>query len=212
MQARRERPGGYSATAPPAAAGVARSLSPLNCGDWTTRPRPLLVRLRTSQIAFHLGLFTLNSEVPDRRWLAWQSLIQHGYRPIARDGAVIVLNRRTGGRPATAPVREPKRDSALFCGNWYPNDGNGRAMALGHAGLWAYGSGNLRLFMSSARRLRVRFSVDGLPRFRRIVIRSAQEVRVPLGRPGWHLVTLDSVLPEVNGRPEGPRVLAYALD
>jgi hypothetical protein len=211
MQSRRERPGGYSETAPPAAAGVARSLLPLDCGDWTTRPRALLVRLRAREVAFHLGLFTRNPDVPDRRWFAWQALMQHGYRAIARDGAVIMLNRRTGGRPPTSPVREPGREAALFCGNWYPNDGNGRAMALGHAGLWAYGSGKLRLFMSSARRLRVGFSVDGLPRFRRIVIRSAQEIRVPLGRPGWHLVTLDTVLPAVNGRPEGPRVLAYAL-
>jgi hypothetical protein len=208
MQGQRERPGGYSATAPPAAVGVARSLVPLNCGDWTTRPRRLLVRLRVRDIAFHRALYTLNPNVSDRRWFAWRELIGHGYRPIARDGAVVVLNRKQGGPPPTSPVREPGRDLALFCDNWYPNDGAGRAMAFPHAGLWTYGSGDLRLFMSSPRRLRVRFSVDGLPKFRRIVMRSLQVVPVRLGRAGWHLITLDTVLPNVNGRPEGPRIVA----
>jgi hypothetical protein len=121
-----------------------------------------------------------------------------------------VLNRSRGGPPPTSPVREPRPELALFCGNWYPNDGGGRAMAFPHAGLWTHGSGELRLFMSSARRLRVRFGVDGTPKLRRIVMRSLQEVRVPLGSEGWHLVTLDTVLPIVDGRPEGPRIVAYA--
>jgi hypothetical protein len=99
----------------------------------------------------------------------------------------------------------------LFCSNWYPNEGAGRAMAQNHAGLWAYGTGDLQLFLSSARRLRVRFAVDGRTVSRRIVARSLQLVRVPLRRAGWHLVTLDSLLPTVDGRPEGPRVVGYGV-
>jgi hypothetical protein len=211
MQAKRERPGGYSATAPPAAEDVARRLLPLNCGDWTTRPRSTLLRLRARVIAFHRGLYTQNTAVADRRWFAWRALVDHGYRPFARGGAVIVLDRATGGPRPTSPVQEPRRDALLYCDNWYPNDGQGRAMAFPHAGLWVYGSNELRLFMNSARRLRVRFTVDGQSSFRQFVMRSLQEVRVPLPRPGWHLVTLDTVLPEVDGRPEGPRILAYTV-
>ena len=36
-------------------------------------------------------------------WFAWRGLVQHGYRPLARDGEITVLERR-GGRPPQAPV------------------------------------------------------------------------------------------------------------
>jgi hypothetical protein len=210
MRARRERPGGYSTTAPIVADEVARKLLPLNCGDWTTRPQKLLRDLGVRDLTFHRGLFLYNPAAPDRAWFAWRGLVTHGYRPVAHDGRITLLRRSRRGPPTRAPVREPAREGARFCGNWYPNDGEGRAMAFGHAGFWIHGSGELRLFMRSAKRLRVTFGVDGRPRFRRFVIRSLQEVRVPLGREGWHLVTLDSVLPEVDGRPEGARIVAYA--
>src|SRR5207248_4636290 len=45
MRARRERPEGYSTTAPKAAELVALRLQPLNCGDWTQGRAALLRRL-----------------------------------------------------------------------------------------------------------------------------------------------------------------------
>ena len=49
------------------------------------------------------------------------------------------------------------------------------------------------------------------PRFTRRVS-PLEEIRVPLGPTGWHLVSLDTpTLPEVNGRHEGARLIAYAL-
>ncbi len=211
MQARRQRPGGYSTIAPRSAASVLRQLEPLDCGDWTTRPDRLLRKLGVADITFNLGLYTLNPFVPDRRWFAWRGLVDHGYRPVVRDGAAILLDRRHGGPRPTSPVREPARDGAKYCQGWYPNDGDGRAMSAAHAGLWVYGSGAVRLFMRAASPLRVRFSVDGRPELTHVVIRTLHEVRVPLGSPAWHLITLDSRLPLIDGRPEGARVVAYAL-
>jgi len=78
---RRERPSGYSTTAPVVADVTARKLQPINCGDWTTRPGLVLQRLGVREIAFHQGLFVLNPAVPGRTWFAWRGLVQHGYRP-----------------------------------------------------------------------------------------------------------------------------------
>jgi hypothetical protein len=210
--AKRERPGGYSTTAPVIADIVARKLQPLNCGDWTSRPGIELQRLGVREIAFHRGLFVLNPAVPGRTWFAWRGLVQHGYRPFATDGAVTILDRlHAHGPPPPAPVPEPSHDTAQFCQGWYANDGNGRAMSAGHAALWAYGSGSLRLVMRSYAPVSVRFAVDGHPRFVRR-ISALEEIRVPLGSNGWHLVALDTpTLQTVNGRMEGARLLAYTL-
>jgi hypothetical protein len=108
-------------------------------------------------------------------------------------------------------VPEPAHDTAVLCAGWYPNDGNGQAMNVDHALIWAYGS-LVRLGMRSYTRMPVRFSVDGRPRLKRTVSLPVESVPVPLGRPGWHLISLDTgTLPTVNGRKEGPRVLSYVL-
>jgi hypothetical protein len=191
---------------------VARKLQALNCGDWTSRPGIELQRLGVREIAFHRGLFVLNPDVPGRTWFAWRGLVQHGYRPFAQDGAVTILDRLHGhGPPPPAPVPEPRHDTAQFCQGWYANDGNGRAMSAGHSSLWVYGSGDLRLVMRSYAPVSVRFTVDGSPRFVHRIA-ALQETRVPLGPAGWHLVALDTpALPEVNGRKEGARLIAYNL-
>jgi hypothetical protein len=209
---KQERPGGYSTTAPVIADVVARRLQALNCGDWASRPGVELQRLGVREIAFHRGLFVLNPAVPGRAWFAWRGLVQHGYRPFAQDGAVTILDRSHGHGPTPpAPVPEPPHDTAQFCQGWYSNDGNGRAMSAGHASLWAYGSGALRLVMRSYAPVSVRFSVDGSTRF---VSRIAalQEIRVQLGSPRWHLVSFDTpTLPKAKGRKEGARLTAYKL-
>jgi hypothetical protein len=213
---RRERPGGYSTTAPVIADVTARLLQGINCGDWSSRPGLVLQKLGVREIAFHRGLFVLNPAVPGRSWFAWRGLVQHGYRRWAQDGAITMLDRLHGHGPAPkAPVEEPRRDTAQLCAGWYGNDGNGRAMSAGHAPLWAYSNGpasSISLVMRSYAPVPVTFSVDG----RRLLTRrisALTEVRVPLGARGWHLVALDTpVLPMVDGRREGARLIAYVLD
>jgi len=212
MTAQRERPTGYSTTAPVIADTVARKLQPLNCGDWTTRPGRWLTRLGIREIAFHRGLFVLNTAVAGRTWFAWRGLVLHDFRPWVHDGAITILDRLHGHgpAPAAAPVPEPSHDSAWLCSGWYANDGNGRAMSAGHTALWAYGT-SISMVMRSYVAIRVTFSVDGVHRFDRR-ISALDEVRVRLGKSGWHLLTLDTKeLPEVNGRKEGARLIAYTL-
>jgi hypothetical protein len=213
---RRERPEGYSTTAPVVADVVARKLQPINCGDWTSHPGVELQKLGVREIAFHRGQFVLNPSVPGRSWFAWRGLVEHGYRPWAHDGVVWIFDRLHGHGPAQAPpVAEPPHGSAQFCAGWYANDGNGRAMSAGYSALWAYshGSGSsLSLVLRSYAPLPISILLDGR-QVRAQRVSSLTEVRLPLGAAGWHLVALETpVLPEVNGRKEGARLIAYRLD
>lgn len=211
--AHRQRPGGYSTTAPRLADVVARRLRPLNCGDWTAQPERALQRLGVREIAFHAGLFQDNPTVLGPAWFAWRGLLQHGYRPWKQDGAITVLDRLHGrGVAAPAPpVPEPPRDSAVLCSGWYGNDGNGQAMNVDHSLIWVYGAA-VRLGMRSYTPMDVRFSVDGRPRFTRRITLPVVSIPVRLGGKGWHLIGLDTgTLPKVGGRKEGPRVLSYVL-
>ena len=210
---RRQRPGGYSTTAPRIADVAARKLRPLNCGDWTSQPGRVLARMDVRQIAFHAGLFQHNPAVlGGPAWFAWRGLVQHGYRPFVQDGAITMVRRSGRGLPRIqAPVPEPEQDVAVLCSGWYANDGNGQAMNVDHSLIWVYGS-LVRLGMRSYTPMDVRFSVDGKPRFTRRVILPVRSIQVPLGKAGWHLISLDTgTLPTVNGRKEGARVLSYVL-
>lgn len=209
LQVLRERPGGYSTTAPRSADELARRLRPLNCGDWTTGAGRLLRELQVSAIAFHRGLYTDSTAVPDTAWLAWRGLVAHGWRPLATDGAVTAFAR--GGAAAPPPFSEPARSEALFCEGWYAPDARGRQMREGHAAFWVHGAGILRLFLASPRRLAVRISVDGRRHSQPTVFRLG-ELRVGLAGRRWHLVAFDAErLPKVGGKPRGARVVAYAL-
>jgi len=93
-QAPRERPGGYSTLAPVRADEVARRLRPLGCGDWGGGAESLLRELDVRYVAVHRGLYTENPLVNGRcRAPAVQALRRHGFRPLARDGAVEVFAR-----------------------------------------------------------------------------------------------------------------------
>jgi hypothetical protein len=210
--ARRQRPSGYSTTAPVLADVVARRLRPLNCGDWTGQPGRMLQRQRVREIAFHAGLFQNNPAVLGPAWFAWRGLVQHGYRPWAREGAITLLDRLHGHGPLPrGPAPEPKRSEAVLCAGWYGPDGNGQAMNVDHALMWVYGRG-VRLVMRSYTPMSVRFSVDGKFRFARAVGLPVRSIPLPLGKPGWHLISFDTgTLPTVNGRKEGARLLAYVL-
>jgi hypothetical protein len=209
QRVQRERPLGYSTTAPKRSDVVARHLEPLSCGDWTTGVGRRLRILKVSTIALHRGLYVRNPLLTDSSWLAWRALVAHGWKPVATDGPVTSFVR--GASTAGPPFPQPAHDDALFCSGWFPPDQSGRQMSSSHAALWAYGSGIVRLFLISPEPLPVRVSVDGRPHTR-LVVNRLTEVRVGLPSASWHLIGLDTPhLVQVRGKPRGVRVVAYAL-
>jgi hypothetical protein len=203
MQARRQRPGGYSTTAPRAADATTRRLRPLSCGDWSAPAAAELRRLDVGAVTLHRGLYDTTA------WLAWQGLVEHGWRPLETNGAVTAFGR--GRSQQSPPFVEPPTGDLLFCPGWYPPDERGRQMSETHGSLWVYGEGFVRLFVSSPRRLRVRIGVDGR-RHSEPIVKTLVELRLGVRGPRWHLVTFDvGKLPVIGGRARGMRLIAYAL-
>jgi len=94
MQAPRERIGGYSTTAPPAAARVMDALRPLQCGAWGETRDALLRRLGVRYVAVHGGLYRASPLVaPACRARAENGLRRHGWRRMARDGTIALYAR-----------------------------------------------------------------------------------------------------------------------
>jgi hypothetical protein len=205
----RERPLGYSTTAPREADVVARHLEPLNCGDWTTGVADRLRILKVSAITLHRGLFTDNPVVADTAAIAWRGLVAHGWRPVVSDGAVTTFVR--GRSSAQVPFPGPSRNEAIFCGGWFPADQVGHQMSSRHASLLVYGRGILRLFMQSPQPEHVRIAVDG--RFHsELIVDELRQKNIGLSGTRWHLLTFDSgPLFDLRGKPRGARVVAYAL-
>jgi hypothetical protein len=209
QRVQRERPLGYSTTAPRKADVVARHLQPLNCGDWTTGVGTRLRILKVSVITLHRGLYADNPLVPDTAWMAWQGLVGHGWRPVASGGPVTTFVR--GRSSAEPPFAGPPTGSALFCDGWFPPDQLGHQMSSRHAALWVYGEGLATFFVQSPKRLPVRVSLDGRLHTR-FVAHKLQVVRIGLPGKRWHLVALDAgPLPEIRGKPRGARIVAYQL-
>ena len=203
MRARRQRPEGYSTTAPRAAEELATRLQPLNCGDWTQDRGGLFRSLGVGAVIFHRGLFVDNRYAPDAAWFAWRGLTAHGFRPLSSDGAVTSFVR--GRTAAPPPVREPDRRRPFFCTGWYAPRGGGREMSLDHAPFWIYGRGNAQLVVGSWTPLPARISVDGRAVARR-TLSERTSVVVPLGRAGWHLIVFDAHLPQRGAKPVGARI------
>jgi hypothetical protein len=173
--AQRERPGGYSTTAPKTAKGTADQLHRLNCGDWSENTAGRLARLTVGAITLHRGLYARNPAVPSTVWFAWRSLLAHGWTVQKTAGPVWLFERRRIG--LLPRLREPPRGEPMFCQGWYADTGSGRYMSETHAPFWIYGSGRLQL----------RFAASPLPR--RVAVDGSPGLE--LGRPGWHLVTVD---------------------
>jgi hypothetical protein len=173
--AQRQRPGGYSTTAPRQAKQLADKLHRLNCGDWSGGMAGELERLGVGSIALHRGLYVRNPAVPSTGWFAARGLLAHGWKVQRTAGPVWLFER---GGIGIAPKRvEPAHSSPVFCQGWFADTGSGRYMSETHAPFWIYGSGRLRLeFAPSA--LRPRVTIDG---------RTGSELR----SKGWHLVTVD---------------------
>jgi hypothetical protein len=209
QRVRRERPLGYSTTAPKRTDVVARHLEPLSCGDWTTGAGTRLRILKVSSIALHRGLYVDNPLLTDTSWLAWRGLVAHGWKPVVTDGPVTSFVR--GASSAEPPFPQPAHDDALFCSGWFPPDVSGRQMSASHAALWAYGPGIARLFLISPKPLPVRVSLDGRPHTS-LVVHRLTEARVGLPSAHWHLIALDTPrLVPIRGKPRGVRIVAYAL-
>jgi hypothetical protein len=196
--ARRQRPGGYSTTAPKRAKTVADRLQRLNCGDWSGDMAGELERLGVGSIAVHGGLYEHNPAVPSTDWFAARGLLERGWRVQRTAGPVWLFERDSSG---IAPARvEPSRTQPVFCQGWFAETpGVGRYMSETHAPFWIYGSGRLRLeFAPSPRSPRV--TIDGRP---------GDELK----SKGWHLVTIDvDRLLTVEGqkRKVGARLISVA--
>jgi len=194
QRARRERPGGYSTIAPKRAAELALALEPLNCGDWRPGSTELLRRLGVRYVALHTGLYA----VTGRAWFAWRALVDRGYGPLARAGAITIF---APGRPAgPAPVAEPS-PRLVFCQGWL----DGLPLHR-HTAFWARGS-RLRIVVTTRDPDRITFSVDG-ERARSIRLTGPSRLGVPLGGQQWHLIGVNIVrtdrglrLPSVHGDP-----------
>ena len=68
MQARRERPSGYSTVAPKAAATLALRLEPLSCGEWRPGTERVLADLGVRYVALHGGIDRRSPGSPGAGW------------------------------------------------------------------------------------------------------------------------------------------------
>jgi hypothetical protein len=184
----RERPGGYSTTAPRAAKHTADRLQRLNCGDWSGDTAGELDRLGVRAIALHVGLYDRVDASGSAAWFAWQSLLDHGWTVQRTAGPVWLFEHRGGGLRTT--LRAPNPTTAVFCQGWYGDTGDGRYMSETHAPFWMHGTGRVSL----------RFAPSDL----------RPTVAVQRGRAGWRLVTVD--VPHLRRLPgENKRVGAKLL-
>jgi hypothetical protein len=187
----RQRPSGYSTTAPRAAKRTADRLERLNCGDWSDDTAGLLERLGVRAIAVHLGLYGPEDYSSA---FAVDSLWARGWKVRRAAGSVLLFERSASG--SVPELRKPAEALPHFCVGWYPERGGGRYMSETHAALWVY----------SARRPRLRFAPTPFPP--RVTVHAR-------ARSGWRLVTVDvEHLRRVDGlKPRvGARLLGVDLE
>jgi hypothetical protein len=194
----RERPGGYSTTAPRIAKAVARRLERVNCGDWSGGTATYVRRLGVTTIDLHEGLFLRNSAVPERTFFAWRGLARHGWRAVGPTGVVSTLERSPSG--SIPVIASPDRRNPVFCQGWYGDVGSGRYMSEEHAPFWIYGGGSATLRLAPSPLPR-RFTVDEHPQ---------RGPRLRLGKRGWHVVAVE--VPHLVAGPGGKRVGLRLLD
>jgi hypothetical protein len=188
----RQRPGGYSTTAPKAAKAAARRLERLNCGDWSDDTAGYLRRLGVTTIDLHRGLFLRNAAIPERAYFALRGLARHGWG--AEPSAGVLTTFTQGSQGATPQRSSPGRSRPVFCQGWYGDTGSGRYMSEEHAPFWIYGQGAVTL----------RFGPSPLPRTFTVDERPQPGPRVELGKPGWHVLTV--AVPHLVRGPSGRKV------
>jgi hypothetical protein len=206
----RQRPGGYSTTAPLAAKALMRRIERLNCGDWSDHTSSLLHRLGVTAIQLHLGLFVRSSAVPNRSYFAWRGLVTHGWGLEKVDGPVWTFLRGAARLHGHA-LLAPSTSSPVFCQGWYGNTGSGWPMSETHAPFWIYGAGPLRLQIGAPASLyQIRnFDLDGKPFVPNI---PGGRLVISLGaRARWHLVVFNvAQLVQVGKRRIGLTLLSVS--
>ena len=161
----RERPGGYSTTAPKAGKRTFNQLERLNCGDWSGNRAAVLDRLGVGAIAVHLGLYGPEDYSGA---FAVDGLGEHGWSLQRRAGPVLLFEHRSGAAPT---LSKPDEAFPQFCIGWYGERDGGRYMSETHAALWVH-----------AERVKLHFAPTPFP------------PRVSVHAPnveGWRLVTVD---------------------
>lgn len=196
LQARRERPTGYSTLAPGAAFDFYYRFGRVSCGVWLDGDRSRLDALGVEQLLFHRGLF--RSGVPGG-WFAWRGVLAAGYRPEVRDGAVTLLgpNGRAG---LSNPFGEPAREEPYFCRGWID-----RRTSEPQAPFWVWGPGVLTLDFVAPRPTTATLWLDG-HRERRFAIAKTDTIRVPLTGERWHPLLVEIPGIYETGPPYGLRL------
>ena len=189
MQAPRERPSGYSSVAPIATKELPATLGGLTCGDWPPDGQDELDRLGVRYLLFHGGVYR-QAQLPGA-WFAWRELQDRGYRSVAGDSGISLLQLMSAPMQAP-PVAEPDRADPVLCRGWA-----GERMLATGASLWLWGEGDavLRLDADEPTGVTAR-SDDGEPSAP-VRLDGEGELTVELGEPGWHLVRLETTRPGV---------------
>jgi hypothetical protein len=176
LQARRERPTGYSTLAAEAAFDFYYRFGRVSCGVWLNGDSSRLDALGVEQLLFHRGLF--RSGVPGG-WFAWRGVLAAGYRPEVRDGAVTLLS-PNGRADLSNPFGEPAREEPYFCRGWID-----RRTSEPQAPFWVWGPGVLTLDFVAPRPTTATLWLDG-QRERRFTIAKTDTIRVRLTGERWH--------------------------
>lgn len=197
LQAPRERPTGYSTLAPVSPFLFYYRYGRLSCGAWLPRDEDALERLGVESIVFHAGLYARG--LPGG-WFAWEALLDHGWRPVARGGSVSLF-RKTAGPRAEPGYLEPPRSEPYLCRGW----GAKRRTVEPFAPLWIYGGGELTLGLRSARPVEGILWVDG-ERERLFTVSGRDGLQLRLRGERWHPVVIEIPTLLQSGRPLGLRL------
>ncbi len=181
LQAPRERPGGYSTLVPQPAFDFFFQRNRLSCGIWLPGDEETLRELGVEHVLFHRGMYE-QGDVPGA-WFGWQSLVEHGFAPVARGGRVTLLARGDGAAPA--PVPEPSRAEPFLCEGWRE-----RTMRERQGLLWLYGSGTVQLDVSAIAETPAALWVDGV-RVDETVVAGTARLEAELDGERWHALVLE---------------------
>jgi len=185
IQARRERPTGYSTLAPEATFDFYYRFGRLSCGAWHDGDREELDALGVEQLLFHRGLFRAGVL---GGWFAWRGALEAGYHPELRDGAVTLLG-PNGRAELSNPFGEPAREKPYFCRGWID-----RRTTEPQAPFWVWGPGVLTLEFVAPRLTTATLWLDGR-REQSFEIPKRGTIRVRLRGERWHPLIVE--IPEI---------------